>query len=80
VKYHADDVPQASTVQRLLSFYELPSDVRSFSLASTEEVPPRVERQAKLCTLFDYLGACRLADHERMKAEKWKRTLGVVPF
>lgn len=42
-------------------------------MGGVENVPTKVAKQAKLCSLFDFLGASRLADHERMKADKWRQ-------
>lgn len=69
-----------STIERILILYKLPLDLCSFSLGSMESIPMEVEKRAKLCTLFDFLGASGLADQERMKAERWKRDMVVITF
>ncbi|KAE9988731.1 hypothetical protein EG327_003252 [Venturia inaequalis] len=78
----ADDMQamESSTIERILLAYSLPTDLRSFRMSGVENPSSKVIKQAKLCTLFDFLGATRLADHERMKAEKWRQQRAILAY
>lgn len=57
----------ASMLDRILRAYGLPTDLRSLRMTSNDPVGPRVAHQARLCTLFDHLGAVQISDRQRMK-------------
>ncbi|KAF2761160.1 hypothetical protein EJ05DRAFT_497718 [Pseudovirgaria hyperparasitica] len=68
---------EGSTLDRILQAYNLPTDLRSFGLSSADVPAPRVIRMAKLCTLFDFLGATQLSsDIPPMK----RRRAGLLPI
>ncbi|KAF2006888.1 hypothetical protein P154DRAFT_569584 [Amniculicola lignicola CBS 123094] len=56
-----------STIDRILRAYHLPTDLRSLRLTSQDTVNPGRAHQAKLCTLFDFLGATQISERARMK-------------
>ncbi|KAF2263759.1 hypothetical protein CC78DRAFT_581143 [Lojkania enalia] len=56
-----------SSVDRILRAYGLPTDLRSLRLTSQDFVNSRMTRQAKLCILFDFLGATQISEREKMK-------------
>ncbi|KAF2111706.1 hypothetical protein BDV96DRAFT_175844 [Lophiotrema nucula] len=56
-----------STLDRLLRAYGLPTDLRSLRLTSQDSVSPKTAHQAKLCTLFDFLGAMQISERQRMR-------------
>lgn len=57
----------ASSIDRVLRAYGQPTDLRSLRLTSQDTVSPRIAHQAKLCTLFDFLGATQISERQRMK-------------
>lgn len=58
----------ASTIDRILRAYNLPTDLRTLRLpVHKNPVTPRMVRHAKLCTLYDFLGAVQLAERHRSK-------------
>jgi hypothetical protein len=57
----------ASTLDRILMAYQLPTDLRSLRLTSRHPISSRTAAQAKLITLLDFLGATQLAEYERFK-------------
>ncbi|KAF2687241.1 hypothetical protein K458DRAFT_415504 [Lentithecium fluviatile CBS 122367] len=59
--------PAASSVDRLLRAYHLPADLRSLRMSSQDIINPRTAHQAKLCTLFDFLGATQISERQRVK-------------
>ena len=61
------DSSPASTLDRLLRAYGLPTDLRSLRLTSQDSVSPKTAHQAKLCTLFDFLGATQISERQRMR-------------
>ncbi|KAF2432694.1 hypothetical protein EJ08DRAFT_108612 [Tothia fuscella] len=63
----------STAIDDILSSYQLPTDLRAFKLTSSREVTPRVAKQAKLCTLYDFLGAVQLAIYERCAFRAWKK-------
>ncbi|KAF2398284.1 hypothetical protein EJ06DRAFT_523136 [Trichodelitschia bisporula] len=63
-----------SSLDRVLGAYQLPTDMRSLRLTSRDTASSKVANLAKLCTLFDFLGASRIADHERLKRN------AIMPF
>jgi hypothetical protein len=64
---------QASTIERIPLSYQLPTDLRAFNFPGADGVSAMVAKQAKLCTFYDFLEACTLAQHERLTAERWRR-------
>ncbi|KAF2803689.1 uncharacterized protein BDZ99DRAFT_399203, partial [Mytilinidion resinicola] len=56
-----------TTLDRILRSYNLPTDLRSLQLTSRDSVSPRTALDAKLCTLFDFLGAVQISDRQRRK-------------
>ncbi|KAF2872203.1 hypothetical protein BDV95DRAFT_606757 [Massariosphaeria phaeospora] len=56
-----------STIDRLLRAYGLPTDLRSLQLTARDSPSPRIAHQAKLCTLFEFLGALQISERQRMK-------------
>ncbi|KAF2644837.1 hypothetical protein P280DRAFT_514302 [Massarina eburnea CBS 473.64] len=56
-----------SSLDRVLRAYGLPIDLRSLRLQSQDSVHPRAAQQAKLCTLFDFLGATQISERQRMR-------------
>jgi len=57
----------ATALDRILRAYVLPTDLRSLRLTSRDSVSTKTAHQAKLCTLFDFLGAVQISERERMK-------------
>ncbi|KAF2745201.1 hypothetical protein M011DRAFT_151624 [Sporormia fimetaria CBS 119925] len=51
-----------SSLDRILRAYNLPTDLRSLRMTSNDIVGARMANKAKLCTLFDFLGAVQLAE------------------
>ncbi|KAF2473474.1 uncharacterized protein BDR25DRAFT_132345 [Lindgomyces ingoldianus] len=60
-------VMDPSTLDRILRAYGLPTDLRSLRMTSQDTVSPRTAHQAKLCTLFDFLGATQISERQRMR-------------
>ncbi|KAL5388452.1 hypothetical protein DPSP01_003025 [Paraphaeosphaeria sporulosa] len=56
-----------SSVDRVLRAYNLPTDLRSFRAMTQDTINPRTAHQAKLCTLFDFLGATQISERQRSK-------------
>jgi hypothetical protein len=57
----------ASSVDRVLRAYNLPTDLRSLRITSQDTINSRTAQQAKLCTLFDFLGATQISERQRVK-------------
>jgi hypothetical protein len=56
-----------TTLDRILRSYGLPTDLRSLQLSSRDSPSTRIALEAKLCTLFDFLGAAQISDRQRRK-------------
>ncbi|KAL5396979.1 hypothetical protein PMIN06_003767 [Paraphaeosphaeria minitans] len=56
-----------SSVDRVLRAYNLPTDLRSFRTMTQGTINPRTVHQAKLCTLFDFIGATQISERQRNK-------------
>ncbi|KAF1813013.1 hypothetical protein P152DRAFT_335261 [Eremomyces bilateralis CBS 781.70] len=56
-----------STLDRILSAYNLPTDLRSLRMTSRDPFSPKMAHLAKLCTLLDFLGATQVAEADRMR-------------
>ncbi|KAF2735033.1 hypothetical protein EJ04DRAFT_222016 [Polyplosphaeria fusca] len=63
----------SSSIDRILHSYGLPTDLRSFRLTSQDYVKSGVAKQAKLCTLLDFLGATQLTAYLRQKLRRHAR-------
>ncbi|KAF2191053.1 hypothetical protein K469DRAFT_363141 [Zopfia rhizophila CBS 207.26] len=60
-------VMDPSTLDRILRAYGLPTDLRSLRMTSQDSVSPKTGHQARLCTLFDFLGATQISERQRLK-------------
>lgn len=60
-------VMDPTALDRILRAYGLPTDLRSLRLTSRDSVSTKTAHHAKLCTLFDFLGAMQISERERMK-------------
>ncbi|KAF2205023.1 hypothetical protein GQ43DRAFT_468609 [Delitschia confertaspora ATCC 74209] len=60
-------VMHPSTLDCILRAYGLPTDLRSLHLTSRDNIGPKAAHQAKLCTLFDFLGATQISERQRMR-------------
>ncbi|OCL01659.1 hypothetical protein AOQ84DRAFT_426642 [Glonium stellatum] len=60
-------VMDPTALDRILRAYVLPTDLRSLRLTSRDSVSTKTAQQAKLCTLFDFLGAVQISERERVK-------------
>jgi hypothetical protein len=70
----------ASTIDRILIAYGLPTDLRSLNLASRdrESFGKSTASSARLITLLDFLGAMRLAEYERKKRDRMMIGVGMI--
>jgi len=68
-------VTDPTTLDRILRSYGLPTDLRSLQLTSRDSVSTRTALDAKLCTLFDFLGASQISERQRRK-----RVAALLPY
>ena len=63
-----------SSIDRIFQAYRLPIDIRPLngaSLHTRDGISTARLRQAKILALFEYLGAWKIVEHERLKRSGW---------